>query len=124
MRSAGSVGRVAATRARPRSSRDLTNHDAHRAIPDGWRYGFVTRSSGRHLATEGCRLLVTGTPLGRVLEVDRDSGEVVFEFVNAYDLHAVRALHGPETLVVDADTTAMRTATECPARLARGECDG
>lgn len=75
-------------------------------IVDGTESGFYSWQQGKHQITEAGTVLVSSPQQGRVLEYDA-AGNVVFEFINAYDggdehrLFVTQAIRIPETYFED-----------------------
>ena len=92
---------------------DPTNH-AHRVIVDGNDYDFYSEINGHHLVTADDTVLITSSTQGRVFEVDLETGDTVFEFVNAYEWGQGRTLHLSEAFVVDAEMAEQWSKQGCP----------
>lgn len=56
----------------------------HKRILDGESYQLFTRYAGRHQVTRNNSFVITSTRQGRAIEIDRLSGNVIFEFINDY----------------------------------------
>jgi hypothetical protein len=86
---------------------------SHRVIVDGEKYNFYSEFNGHHLVTPDETVLITSSTQGRMFEVDLNTGETVFEFVNAYDWKDGKTLHLSEAFVVDAETAEAWLRQDC-----------
>lgn len=91
-----------------------------RVILNGSDHDFFSFINGRHTLTPNGILSVTSSTQGRVFEVDPDTGEIVFEFINAYDWDEGRTLHLSEAFIVDAATAERWTTGDCEGFADRG----
>lgn len=88
----------------------------HRVIVDGGQHDFYSNFNGHHVTTADNTVIITSSTQGRVFEVDLDTGESVFEFVNAYEWEQGQTLHLSESFVVDRQQAERWIAQDCPQR--------
>lgn len=91
---------------------DLTA-DTHRTVIDGAEYNFYSKINGQHQFTDYGTVIIASATQGRIFEVDLDSGEIVFDFVNVYDWEDGRALHVSEAFVIDQAMAERWLQTDC-----------
>lgn len=87
--------------------------NTHRTVVDGGRHDFYSKINGNHQFTDYGTVIVTSSTQGRVFEVDLSSGEIVFEFVNAYDWENGRTLHMVESFAVDQERIERWAPQDC-----------
>jgi len=92
---------------------------SHHTLLDGARYGFYSRTNGRHQVTDRGSVLVTSSRQGRVFEVDLKNGEVIFDFVNVYDRAAGQTLHLSEAFALRPDFFTTDAFESCQSQLAQ-----
>lgn len=90
--------------------------NAHRILVDGGSYDFYSSINGHHQMTPNGTVIITSSTQGRIFEVDLDSNEPVFEFVNAYDWDEGRTLHLSESFIVDKEQAERWIAQDCSQR--------
>lgn len=88
-------------------------NNTHRTVVDGKRFNFYSRINGHHQFTGKGTVIITSSTQGRVFEVRPETGETVFEYVNAYDWDTGRTLHLSETFIIDKDTAERWLKTDC-----------
>jgi hypothetical protein len=86
---------------------------AHRTVLNGAEYDFYSDINGHHEFTDDGTVIVTSAKQGRIFEVDLKTGEVVFDFVNAFDWDEARTLHVSEAFVLDRATVDRWLQTNC-----------
>ncbi|MEM9386107.1 MAG: arylsulfotransferase family protein [Pseudomonadota bacterium] len=79
----------------------------HRVLVDGERYGFFSRFNGHHQVTPYGSALITSSTQGRVFEVDLETGNVLFDFINSYNWSKDQTLHLSEAFVVTEQQAAL-----------------
>lgn len=89
------------------------DRNIHRVIVDGSAYDFYSAFNGHHHVTSDGTVLVTSSTQGRMFEVDLDTGEIVFEFINSYNWTEGTTLHLSEAFVVDAETAERWVTRDC-----------
>jgi hypothetical protein len=85
----------------------------HRTLIDGAKYQFYSVVNGNHQFTRHGTVHITSSTQGRVFEVDLATGEVVFDFVNAYDWDNGQTLHLTDSFVVDEEWSKRWAAERC-----------
>ena len=88
------------------------NH-ASEVVLDGSDYGFYSLFNGDHQATAFGTRMVTSATQGWVFEVD-EAGDIVFSFVNSYDLDTPRTLHVGEASRLPEDYFTEDFWNRCP----------
>jgi len=89
----------------PRNSRQSV-------LVDGAKLGFASRIRGKHQVLPNGNVLVTSSEQGRVFEVTPD-GEVVFDFINHYDVDAREVLVLSEAKWLPEDFFTFQAAPVC-----------
>lgn len=79
---------------------------------DGEREEFYSSARGKHQILENGNILITIPLQGRVLEVD-PGGDVIFEFINSYDMEKNRTLYIAEARAIAADFFEFDEPSEC-----------
>nr|WP_254428806.1 MULTISPECIES: arylsulfotransferase family protein [unclassified Ruegeria] len=88
-------------------------HNKFDVVVDGEDFDFYSQFNGRQHVTEAGTVIISSSTQGRIFEVDRASGDVVFDFINAYDWEKGITLHVSEAFVVKSDTAEAWLENEC-----------
>jgi hypothetical protein len=75
---------------------DLQN-SSHRTLLSGAPFGLESYFNGRHEIRDGKYVTMDASATGRFSEVDLETGEITFDFVNVYSEEKLQALHVTES---------------------------